>query len=87
MIYKKIIYMTREEFIKYLDDKGIEYSRWGGSNIIEIRDRLGDDGDYDPDGIDVSMNDLESLPPGVRFDNSGGCLFEWCGESFFHVVS
>jgi hypothetical protein len=71
MIYKKIIYMTRKEFIKYLNDNNIEYGLWGGSNIIEIRDRLNDDGASDPDGIDVEMNDIVSLPPDVRFNNSG----------------
>jgi hypothetical protein len=53
--------MTREEFIKVLEDKGYSYREEGGKIVITSDNRLGS----------VQFDSLETLPPGVHFENRG----------------
>ena len=50
--------MTREEFIKVLDEKGYSYEIVGDLIIVTHRG-------------DVRLESLETLPPGVEFKNEG----------------
>ena len=70
-IYKKIVHMTREEFIDVLERSGIYYDKYNPEGLIVIEDTLGNGGEYDPEGIHVRLGHLTSLPSGVVFDNSG----------------
>ena len=55
--------MTREEFIKVLDDKGYSYEIQG-DKIVVTHDR------------NVYLHALTSLPPGVEFRNEGTVILE-----------
>jgi len=55
--------MTREEFIKVLDDKGYSYEI-EGNKIVVTHDR------------NVYLHSLTSLPPGVVFRNGGHVYLE-----------
>ena len=52
--------MTQKEFIKVLDEKGYSYEIEGAKIIVT--------GDGD---VNVRLNSLTSLPPGVEFRNGG----------------
>jgi hypothetical protein len=54
--------MTREEFIKVLDEKRYSYEIEGDKLVVI--------GGY------VDLNSLASLPPGVEFRNEGGVYLE-----------
>ena len=68
--------MTREEFIKVLDEKDHSYEIEGDKIVVT------EDGN-------VNLSDLTSLPPGVEFKNTGnvtlkslvgGYFIEWQGN-------
>jgi len=48
--------MTREEFIKILEEKGYPYEIVGNKVIVSHKE-------------DIDLSDLTSLPPGVVFEN------------------
>jgi hypothetical protein len=69
--------MTREEFIKVLDDKGYSYEI-EGNKIVVIGGYVGLESLTSlPPGVvfrnrgDVYLDSLTSLPPGVVFENRG----------------
>ena len=55
--------MTREEFIQILDEKGISYEIIG-DKIVVTEDEV-----YP--GYNIDLSSLESIPPGVVFNNVG----------------
>ena len=55
--------MTREEFIKKLDEKGYSYKIQGDKIIVNRKGT-------------VSLNALTSLPPGVEFKNGGAVYLD-----------
>ena len=75
--------MTREAFIKVLDDNGYSYDIVGNKIIVTNKDTV-----YLstltslPPGVEfrnrglVSLNSLETLPPGVVFENMGSVFLE-----------
>ena len=75
--------MTREEFIKVLDDKGYSYEMKGGKIVVTRRGVI--DLNYItslPEGVifgnggDVLLNSIKSLPSGIEFRNDGVVLLE-----------
>ena len=55
--------MTREAFIKVLDEKGCSYDIEGDRIIVTGE-------------VDVYLESLTSLPPGVEFKNGGDVLLD-----------
>ena len=58
--------MTREEFIKVLEEKGYPFKEEGGKIIVT----------YSVDYGYVNLSHLPSIPPGVIFDNTGSVNLE-----------
>ena len=58
--------MTREAFIKVLDEKGYSYEIEGNKIVVT---QEGGIGFFDEGSVD--LNGLTSLPPGVEFRNEG----------------
>jgi hypothetical protein len=58
--------MTREEFIKILEEKGYPYEIVGNKVIVT---QEGGIGFFDKGSVD--LNGLTALPPGVEFRNEG----------------
>jgi hypothetical protein len=70
--------MTREEFTKYLDDKGISYGIEGDKIVVTEKGTVDlqslpslPPGVVFNNGDDVYLNPLESLPHGLEFNNGG----------------
>ena len=59
--------MTREAFIKVLDERGYTYEIVGGKIIIT----------HTYVGSGAMMKDLTSLPPGVVFSNEGDVSLDY----------
>ena len=62
--------MTREEFIKLLDQKGYTYVEEGNKIVITHLDRKRFDDN-------VWFNSLESIPPNVEFRNDGDIMIRY----------
>ena len=62
--------MTREEFIKLLDQKGYTYVKEGNKIAITHLDRKRFDDN-------VWFNSLESIPPNVEFRNDGNIMIRY----------
>lgn len=50
--------MTREEFIKILDEKGYSYEIIGDKISVDFKH-----------GYDINLESLETIPPNVEFNN------------------
>lgn len=62
--------ITREEFIKLLDQKGYTYVEEGNKIVITHLDRKRFDDN-------VWFNSLESIPPNVEFRNDGDIMIRY----------